>query len=161
MTAERRLYLLRHGEAANSKPDSDRPLTAPGRTQIDTLAAGLMERGFPRPRLIAVSPYRRARESASVLVRHLTSETQQPPLLTSETLVPNSGRHALGAWLESLPSDQWPVLLIGHQPLLGELLSWLTDRPELSATVSTASFHAVDFGVLARGCGQLAWQAYP
>ena len=54
-----------------------------------------------------------------------------------------------------------PVFLVGHQPLMGRLLAWLTDRAEVSTAFGTSGLAAVELITPARGCGTLLWQISP
>src|SRR5207249_6891870 len=75
------LDLLRHGEAvaAGSGLDRDRPLSAAGMMSLHRLRRQLLETGW-RPGRAFTSPYRRAMESAAILLQDL------PTTIPPETL---------------------------------------------------------------------------
>ena len=107
------LILWRHAEAVDGVPDNDRALTEKGRRQAARMAHFLADR-LPKDTRILVSPALRAQQTASALTRHFTTE---PAIGTGAT--------AAGA----LAASGWPnandALLVGHQPLLGELAALL------------------------------------
>jgi phosphohistidine phosphatase SixA len=59
------IYLLRHGIAENSTPDSDRALTPEGREKLRRVLARARDADVA-PSLILSSPYRRALETAEI-----------------------------------------------------------------------------------------------
>lgn len=113
------LILWRHAEAADGRPDTARPLTSHGREQAREMAAWLRPR-LPEPLLVLVSPARRAQQTAAALDR---------PFETSPAI-------ATGACARDLlRAAEWPestrtVLLVGHQPALGEVAALLLTGQE-------------------------------
>lgn len=108
------LILWRHAEAEDGVPDAARALTAEGRRQARVVARWLGGQ-LPEPVRILVSPARRAQETARALRREFE---------TSELLAPGATRQAL------LAAAEWPeaanaTLIVGHQPVLGELACFL------------------------------------
>jgi phosphohistidine phosphatase len=104
------LILWRHAEAAAGTPDDSRPLTAKGRHQAERMAQFLSGRLPPNTRIL-VSPAVRAQQTAAEL---------SPRFITA----PNLGTHATPQ--TALATAGWPtaggsVLLVGHQPWMGEL----------------------------------------
>ena len=113
------LILWRHAEAADGAPDLDRPLTAHGRAQAKAMAAWLEGR-LPKKLRILVSPARRAQETAQALDRPFKTVGEIAPGVDARSLIEVSG------W----PDDEWSVLLVGHQPTLGEAVSTLMSGRE-------------------------------
>ena len=110
------LLLWRHAEAAGGEPDLARPLTERGRRQAERMARFLAPR-LPKELRIIVSPARRAQETARALGRSF--ETQ-------EIIAPGAGVTDIlraAGW----PSGRRPVLLVGHQPALGEVAAQLVE----------------------------------
>jgi phosphohistidine phosphatase len=64
------IYLLRHGIAEDSTPDSERALTAEGREKLRRVLARARSADVT-PSLILSSPYRRAIETAEIAVEVL------------------------------------------------------------------------------------------
>jgi phosphohistidine phosphatase len=114
MGEEMELILWRHAEAADGLPDDKRPLTEKGQRQAENMAQFLSSR-LPQNTRVLVSPARRAQQTAAALAT---------PFITA----PNIGVHATPQ--TAIASAGWPntggaVLLVGHQPWLGELAALL------------------------------------
>ncbi len=113
------LILWRHAEAAPGDPDAARPLTARGRRQAQAMARFLGPRLSKDLRVIA-SPARRTQETARALGRSLETVDALAPGCDAATCLAASG------W----PESGRPVLVVGHQPTLGEVAARLVDgRP--------------------------------
>jgi len=104
------LILWRHAEAEEGMPDRARALTARGRKQARAVARWLSKR-LPDDLRILVSPAVRAQQTAAAL----------------ECAVETESRVDVGAAPhEVLAAAGWPdgagtVLVVGHQPTLGEV----------------------------------------
>lgn len=110
------LILWRHAEAAAGQPDAARPLTERGRRQAERMARFLAPR-LPAELRVIVSPARRAQETARALGRSFeTVERIAPGCAVAEVL------DAAG-W----PRSERPVMVVGHQPTLGELAAKLVE----------------------------------
>ncbi len=117
------LILWRHAEAVLERPDLDdldRPLTPKGERQAQRIADWLNQRLAASTRIL-VSPARRCQQTAKALDRHFK---------TVPALAPDADGQALlkaARW----PDSSEPVLVIGHQPTLGLVASYLlSSRPE-------------------------------
>ena len=112
-----KLWVLRHGEAVpyGSCPDSERALTEHGRKEALSSAAQLI--GQPLTAIYA-SPYLRAQQTAQIVREALGFE---PEIRTVGWLTPESDPDKVADQLVSV-SD---VLLVSHNPLVGNLLSYL------------------------------------
>jgi len=112
-----KLWVLRHGEAVpyGSCPDSERELTAHGRQEVLSSAARLI--GQPLTAIYA-SPYLRAQQTAQIVREALGFE---PEIRTVEWLTPESDPDKVADQLVSVSN----VLLVSHNPLVGNLLSYL------------------------------------
>ena len=109
-----KLWILRHGEAQpHARRDAERELTTHGRDQVLYSAAHLI--GKPLERIL-VSPYVRAQQTAE-LVREALGFTAE--LITVPWLTPESEPKFA---VSQLP-DTGNVLLVSHQPFVGELRS--------------------------------------
>lgn len=152
-----RLYLARHGEAGTAASDQERPLTAQGRA--DTVAVcKAASAAFPVPLgMILTSPLLRARQTADIALQTIPCAVAGYEV--TELLRPDAPVLDLMAAMDQC--RHWPVLLVGHQPFMGNLLSWLTGDECLRHGVSTSSLHAVDLIAFARDCGTLAWSRQP
>lgn len=111
------LILWRHAEARDAKDGEDdlvRPLTPRGEKQADKMAAWL-NRYLPETARVLVSPSKRTRQTADALGRKTR---------VLEALAPGASAHQLldaARW----PDSREPVLLVGHQPALGQLAALL------------------------------------
>jgi len=108
------LILWRHAEAEEGGADLERKLTPKGRKQAKRVAAWLLQR-LPSKVAVLSSPARRARQTADAL-------ELRPKLV--ERLAPGAGVS------DVLQAIDWPrrkgaVLVVGHQPTLGCVASYL------------------------------------
>ncbi|HTP80499.1 MAG TPA: phosphohistidine phosphatase SixA [Bacteroidota bacterium] len=148
------LYFLRHGDADDNPGVSDRErrLSPTGKKQAE-IAAQFCRRSRARFDSVLSSPLVRACETAEPFVRNgfVKSVTQ------TEALLPTSSPAELLAELRAHPSDQ--LLLVGHQPLLGDCISCLiAPDGEANIEVKKGSLTLVELkrGLLA-GTGILRW----
>lgn len=122
--------IMRHGEAGRAAIDADRRLTVSGREVVVDHARRLSDTAF-HPRTIVSSSLVRARETAA-----LVRETAFPDasMLVDDALVPSGIRQGvvglLMAQVLGAASDcaQPDILLVSHQPLIGDLVAELTGR---------------------------------
>jgi phosphohistidine phosphatase len=113
-----KLWVLRHGEAVphgSRHHDSERELTDHGRQEVLRSAALLM--GQPLTAIYA-SPYLRAQQTAQLVRDTLGFE---PEIRTVEWLTPDTEPDKVAEQMVAV-SD---VLLVSHNPLVGNLLSYL------------------------------------
>lgn len=108
------LILWRHAEAMDSAPDHARELTAKGIKQAGKAAAFLRQH-LPGDHRILVSPATRTQQTAAALTSHFT---------LAPTIAPGASALAV------LQAARWPdaggtVLVVGHQPTLGEVAATL------------------------------------
>jgi phosphohistidine phosphatase len=122
------LLLWRHAEAAAGTPDAARPLTDRGRRQAERVARHLLPR-LPTGLRILVSPARRAQETAHALGRAFETEARVAPGATAAELLDAAD------W----PVADRPVLIVGHQPTLGEVAGHVVAAGARSWNPSTGS----------------------
>ncbi len=114
------LILWRHAEAADGGPDLSRTLTEKGRRQAERMAHFLSGR-LPKNTRTLVRPAVRAQQTAAALTHHFDTSPSLDPQATPQAVMKAAG------W----PMAGGAVLLVGHQPWLGELASLLmTGRAE-------------------------------
>jgi phosphohistidine phosphatase len=112
------IVLWRHADAEPGVPDLHRALTPKGRKQARRVARWLHDR-LPPTAVICASPARRAQETALALA-HLGARE----FVTVDDFSPSAGLDAaLGALRATDPTRT--VVVVGHQPTLGELASRL------------------------------------
>jgi phosphohistidine phosphatase len=108
------LILWRHAEAEDGAPDHARQLTAKGEKQASKMA-GFLHARLPHDARILVSPAKRAQQTAQALSKHFITEPGIAPGASPEAI---------------LKAANWPdgggcVLVVGHQPALGEAAALL------------------------------------
>jgi phosphohistidine phosphatase len=108
------LILWRHAEAEDDAPDRERKLTDKGRRQAEKVAAWLNER-LPDDARILASPTARTQETAAMLKR---------PFDTVAAIGPGA------SWAAIIEAAGWPdhsgaTVIVGHQPVLGEVAAQL------------------------------------
>ena len=109
------LILWRHAEAVEGSPEGDdaaRALTGRGEKQAARMAAWL-DRQLPESTRIWVSPARRTEQTALALGRKFKFNPAVGPLGTVDQLL------ELVQW----PNAKGCVLVVGHQPTLGQTIS--------------------------------------
>jgi phosphohistidine phosphatase len=99
------LWLLRHGDAEDGSPDSERPLTEEGREQARVAGAALEALGVGLDACLA-SPKVRAADTARIACEPLGVEPKLEPKLSG-------GPFDAEALAAGLGDD---VLLVGHDP---------------------------------------------
>ena len=114
------LILWRHAEAADGIPDTARALTPKGRKQAMQMARWLRER-LPEDARVLVSPATRAQETAQALTTRFETDAQLSPGASYAAVLSASG------W----PDADATVLVVGHQPTLGQVAAvLLAGEPE-------------------------------
>ena len=108
------MILWRHAEAADGAPDHARKLTAKGVKQAEKIAA-FLHRHLPDGARILVSPAARTQQTAAALTNRFT---------LAHAIAPGASAQAV------LQAAHWPdaggtVLVVGHQPTLGEVAAQL------------------------------------
>lgn len=113
------LILWRHAHAEPGEPDADRGLTAKGHQQAAKMA-GWLDCTLPSSCRILVSPTARTRQTATALGRKFTLSAELGPGTTAKRIL------AAVHW----PQGREPVLIVGHQPSLGQLAALLVAGTE-------------------------------
>jgi phosphohistidine phosphatase len=113
------LILWRHCEAEPGEPDLGRRLTSKGQKQAERMAEWL-ERNLPDSCRILVSPAVRAQQTAAALNRKFRTLPEIGPGASVSAVL------AAVNW----PDSREPVLVVGHQPTLGMLASYLMSGEE-------------------------------
>lgn len=117
------LTILRHGIAVeHGTPgiaDDDRPLTPKGEKRMREIAAGFVEIGLELDRIIT-SPLSRARRTAEIVAEALGLEDR---LETTPVLRAGGAARSAADWLRDRSDDR--LMIVGHNPMLDELLSIL------------------------------------
>ena len=117
-----RLYLVRHAtaETQGAAGDAERALTPKGRLRMAEAAKGLRDLKV-LPEIILTSPIRRAKETATILAQELGGiRLEELPELGAGFSGPADVLAALAPY-----QNLKEIVLVGHQPGLGELASYL------------------------------------
>jgi len=118
------LVLWRHAEAEPGEPDMGRRLTAKGLKQAERMGEWL-DHHLPDTARILASPADRAQQTALALKRKFR---------TVDDLAPGASAQAVLA-AANWPDSREPVLVVGHQPTLGEVASLLLAGSEMSWSI--------------------------
>lgn len=123
------LILWRHAEAEDGSPDMQRALTVKGHKQAKHMAAWLKKHMAVGTRIL-VSPALRTQQTALAL---------SDQFITLDALAPGASAQAI------LDTAEWPrnggsVLIVGHQPTLGEVAAQLLE--------SASAYHSVKKGAV-------------
>jgi phosphohistidine phosphatase len=136
------VYLLRHGIAHDKSAkggDAARELTAEGRAELKHVLKTAAKAGV-KPSLILTSPYVRARETAALAKKIL--ETRED-LLETKTLVPEGQPQMV--WAEMSDHRAEPsLMLVGHNPLLEQMVAHLLGTPTLQFQFEKAALVALE-----------------
>ena len=109
------LILWRHAEAEEGFPDLGRALTQKGQAQARRVAAWLNAH-MPASTRILVSPATRTQQTAQALQR---------PFQTITSIAPEAPPEAVLAAADWSQANDETVLIVGHQPTLGQVTSLL------------------------------------
>jgi phosphohistidine phosphatase len=125
------LVVVRHGIAEERErwaPQDDklRPLTDDGKKKMKEAAKGLRSL-VPRLDVVATSPLTRAVQTAQLLAKVY----DKPDPVSVDALVPGQRPPAIASWLRTQSLEK-TVAIVGHEPGLGAVASWLAAGTERS-----------------------------
>lgn len=158
------IYLLRHGLAVERgtpgfENDEQRPLTAKGERQLKRVgrAMAVLKLDFD---LILTSPFLRARETAEMIATALKA---RKGLKLCESLSADRNPAGLIRTLQGMKPMPERLLLVGHEPFLGQLISLLvTGGPDLAVDLPKAGLCKLNLEKWRTGqCASLAWLLTP
>jgi phosphohistidine phosphatase len=118
----RRLLLVRHARAADGPVDAERPLTDEGARQADAVGAWIAQAGLV-PERVLVSPARRAEQTWERASAALGSK----PRPVAEPRIHDNTVDALLAAVRETPEEITVLVVVGHNPSVGELARALDD----------------------------------
>lgn len=116
-------YLIRHAHAIDLEPDSARPLSAKGRSQVGRLGAFLQATKAFAPDEIWHSSLWRARETAGLLA---AASQFSGPIREVAGLEPEADPAIMA---RKLADSRRSIAVVGHEPHLGVLASHLLAQP--------------------------------
>ncbi len=146
------LDIVRHGEAGPSAPGGDRlrPLSPAGARSLQWLARRLALEGWKPDRAFS-SPLLRAVASAEILARSARPAVAVEIL---DALEPDVEPAEVLQALAGLGAVSGRILVVGHQPMLGRLVGYLTGTERSLAP--GALVRVICPGPPARASGQVA-----
>lgn len=138
------LYVLRHAIAEDRTPpqsDSGRRLTAPGRAKAGRVLDHARSIGV-RPGTVLTSPYVRASQTAEIARERLRLSA---PAVVTEALVPYVSVFDLWEGIRDHFASG-DVMVVGHNPQLSSLVSWLLGSREDALWLKKSGLVALDVG---------------
>ncbi|MEH6466502.1 MAG: histidine phosphatase family protein [Porticoccus sp.] len=150
-----RIYLLRHGDAPFDASCGERSLSVQG--EINTRhVVEQHRRELSQLQLILCSPTLRARQTLKTLIEALGYRGE---LLFEDALRSEGQLNAVEHCIDALDIDQ--VLLLSHQPLIGQILEYLMDKSGIGWSMDTSSLACLDTIAFSRGCADMKWLTHP
>lgn len=158
----RELLILRHAKSdwdRDAKSDFDRPLAERGRKDAPRVGKWMFKQGL-RPALVVSSPAVRATQTTAAVTKALEFGEKE---VTFDPRIYLASLPTLLEVLASCPPDADPVMLVGHNPGLDELVDYLcdgdlplSDSGKLMTTCALARVKLPDdWRRLPRGAGEL------
>jgi len=151
-----KLFIGRHGQASfNAESDRARPLTAVGITETENLL-GLYISELKQAQVIWASDLTRANETACIYADKLDLEIE-----TKNFLSPDCEAERVVKKLHALEPDAC-VLIVSHQPLVGELVSLLCEGNIYAAhPYVTSEIVVVECEIALEGMGSIVGNFQP
>lgn len=159
------LLLLRHAKSSwddSALDDFDRPLNSRGLKTAPLIGQWMMDRRLI-PRLIICSGSRRTRETLGLVLPFMRGDQD---IRIEDGIYNADGAHDLLGRLHSIGKEADPVMIIGHNPAMQDLVLTLSgsgdpdDLQQVATKFPTASlaeiqFTATDWAKVAAGDGTL------
>ncbi len=140
------LFLVRHGRNLPEEIDSRKRLSREGITEVECVAARAQDRGV-RVETIIHSPAARARQTAEIMASYLK------PGHGAMEVTGLAASNDVQAFARTIEAHE-NIMVVGHQPFLERLCSYLVTG---SADTPTASFKSGSMVCLERDPGRHAW----
>lgn len=139
-----KVYFLRHADALPENNDTitcdeERPLSDEGRKQVELLGAAALKHNLSFD-LVLTSPLKRCRETAEGLLQLLGRSAAEANDL--DFLAPGGSTKKLMKYLRTLEIAS--VLLVGHNPDLGEHLAYLIGDKDAQVKMAKGALACVD-----------------
>ena len=148
-----KLFILRHGQAEPQKTtDEARELTGKGREDTKRVVSGRVA-DMQSITEIWASPLVRAQQTAHIAASYFPALKIQ----TSELIIPESSPIIAMSWLQSINQENLSILLVSHQPFVGELVNKLCGKPAGFYPMGTSSLALIEAPVIAADMGELLW----
>ncbi len=138
------LYFLRHGRAVDPESyewmsDADRPLTKKGKKEVQKVARRMKKLGFSFD-CILTSPYVRAFDTAKIVAK---TYKLKESMMILEDLIPSAIPQNFLNYFSSLQKEDKlkkvrSCLLVGHEPSMSRLISFLLGKEDLEIDLAKA-----------------------
>ena len=149
-----RLYLIQHGEATLEDVDPSRPLTPKGSQEVQKTASFLAQMNLG-PISIRQSGKLRALQTAEIIAAPLRPGCQ---VQQGENLSPND---SVGNLIEEIGKRKTDLMIVGHLPFLGKLVSTLLTGSESKNPVAFRRGGVVCLQRNEDQTWQVAWMVTP
>lgn len=157
------LLLIRHAIAEDrgafaetGQPDSERPLTRPGRVKMARAARGLRS-VVPSIDVLASSPYVRARQTAEIVA----AAYGDMAVVETDTLAHGAAPAGFARWARR-QAVAGLLAAVGHEPDLSDLTAWLTGATRSGRAFKKGGACLLSFaGPISAGAGVLRWLLTP
>ena len=143
------LFILRHGDAENSFPDSQRRLSDYGQQQVIKIAKQHSQ-SLAKINNVITSPLIRACQTADLVMSQVSIDC---PRQITDCLLPNAQVEAVEQLLEKKDSQR--LLLVGHLPQLNQVIDYFVG--DCVARMATASLASLSMNHAYRGLATLTW----
>lgn len=148
------LYLIRHGESEDGKPDEDRSLTKHGVEDVRKMSHWIAKIS-ERPSILITSPIKRAVETAE-----LFSKSWRLPAVKAEWLRPATEPSRVLSEIAKIDGNG--LALIGHLPNLGLVLgAFMWGIPAKEIVIPKCGVACVTAASVEPGAGRLKWLVSP
>jgi phosphohistidine phosphatase len=155
----KKLLLIRHAKAEKETVvrDIDRPLKYIGIQDAGFMADRLKENSII-PQIIITSPALRTKTTAEIFTDHLAL-----PEATINKAIYEASEQALLKVVNQLPAEYDFIGLVGHNPGISLILSYLTDEVKdvHTSTVAVIDFDTDDWAAITRDSGKLVYYSSP
>ena len=148
------LYLIQHGEATSEDVNPSRPLTPKGSQEVQKTASFLAQMNLG-PISIRHSGKLRAQQTAEIIAAPLRPGCQ---VQQSENLSPNDSARNL---IEEIGKRKTDLVIVGHLPFLGKLVSTLLTGSESKNPVAFRRGGVVCLQRNEDRTWQVAWMVTP
>lgn len=149
------LFILRHGDAPYDANDAERALSLRGREETQRVVRARLDELRDVQHIVS-SPLRRARETTQAVIETLG---YQGKLSFDDCLCNSGGAEDLAKLMNAMEDEV--ILLVSHQPLVGQMLNYLADETGLGHRMGTSCLASFETLAFSRGAGKLSWLQSP
>lgn len=153
------LYIMRHAEAVEASdvvPDHCRYLTEKGRAAAEKTCSELVKLGR-KPRRTITSPLTRAVQTAEISARYACRRNE---VVATVLLLPDGDVTELATYVRG-HGDAKRVMLVGHEPQLGQLVATLLGRKDFAVTLKKGSCVTLELKPGKDGDAEFLWYLVP